>query len=105
MDVLWYHLQSIKSPIGNNKSFNFLFEIVQVVLLIPHSNATIDCFFSLVSKNNNESSDRNCFDQDKTLPSILAVKLYRPDISSALCYEFQSNKELLGMAKKANCEL
>ena len=47
MDVLWYHLQSIKSPIGNNKSFNFLFEIVQVVLLIPHSNATIDCFFLL----------------------------------------------------------
>ena len=26
--VLWYHLQSIKIPIGNNKSFNILFEIV-----------------------------------------------------------------------------
>ena len=101
MDVLWYHLQSIKSPIGNNKSFNILFEISWIVFLIPHTNAAIERLFSLVNKNNNESSDRNPFDQDKTLPCISAVKLDRPDTSSALCYELPSDEELLGMAKKA----
>ena len=101
MDVLWYHIQSMKRPIGNNKRFNILFEVAQIVLLIPHSNAAIERLFSLVNKNKNESSDRNRLDQDKTLFSILAVKLDRPDTSSALCYEFQPDKELLGMAKKA----
>ena len=68
---------------------------------MPHSNAAIERFFSLVDKNKNELSDRNHLDQDKTLSSILAVNLDRPGTSSALCYEFQPDKELLGMAKKA----
>ena len=66
-----------------------------------HSNAAIERLFSLLNKNKNESSDRNHFDQDKTLSSILAVKLDRLGTSSALCYEFQPDKELLSMAKKA----
>ena len=27
MDVLWYHLQSVKYPIRNNNRFNILFEV------------------------------------------------------------------------------
>ena len=50
----WYYLQSMKSPIGNNKRLNILFEVVQIVLLIPHSNAAIEHLFSLVNKNKNE---------------------------------------------------
>ena len=101
MDVLWYHLQSMKSPIGNNKRFHMLFEVARIVLLIPHSNAAIERLFSLVNKNKNDSSDRNRLDQDATLSSILAVKLDRPDSDSALCYEFQPDKELLNMAHKS----
>ena len=101
MDVLWYHLQSMKSPIRYNKRFNILFEVAQIVLLIPHSNAAIERLFSLLNKNKNELSDRNRLDQDKALSSILAVKLDCPDTSSAFCYQIQSDKELLGMAKKA----
>ena len=59
MDVLWYHLQSMKRPVGNNKRFNILFGVAQIVLLIPHSNAASECLFSFVNKNKNESSDRN----------------------------------------------
>ena len=81
-------LQSMKNPIGNNKMFQILFEVAQIVLLIPHSNAAIECLFS-------------CKQQDKTLSSILAVKFDHPHAISALCYEFQSDKELLGTAKKA----
>ena len=36
MDVLWYHLQSVKYPIGNKNRFNILFEVARIVLLIPH---------------------------------------------------------------------
>ena len=57
--------------------------------------------FSLVNKNKNESSDRNRLDQNKTPSSILAVKFDRYDTSSALWYEFQHKKEVLGIAKKA----
>ena len=74
MVVLWYHLQSLKSPIGNNKKFNILFEVAQIVLMILHFIDAIEHLFSLVNKNKNESSDRNHLDQEKTLSSILEVK-------------------------------
>ena len=51
MDILWYHFQSMKIPIGNNKRFNILFEVARIVLLIPHSYAAIEGLFSLVNKN------------------------------------------------------
>ena len=77
-----------------------MFEVAQIVFLIPHSNAAIERLLSLVNKNKTESSDRNPLDQDKTLSSILAVKLDRPDTSSALCYEFQ---QTIGYDKKSSC--
>ena len=106
----WYNPEragngcTLVSPSINEKSyweqekFNILFVVAQIVLLIPYSNDAIEHLFSLVNKNKNQSSYRNHIDQDKTLSSILAVKLDRPDTSSTLCYEFQSDKELLGMA-------
>ena len=78
-----------------------MFEVAQIVLLIPYSNTAIERLLSVVNQNKNESSDRNRLDQDKTLSSVLAVKLDRPDTSSDLCYEFQPNNKLLGMAKIA----
>ena len=78
-----------------------LFEVARIVLFIPHSNAAIERLFSLVNINKNDSSDRNRQDQDATLSSILAVKLDRRDSDSALCCEFQPDKELLNMAHKA----
>ena len=101
INILWYHLQSMKSLIGNNKKFYMLFEVARIVLLIPHSNAAIERLFSLVNKNKNDSSDRNRLDQDAALSSNLAVKLDCPASDSALCYEFQPDKELLNMAHKA----
>ena len=42
MDVIWYHLNQIKSPIGNNFSFNLLFRVASIMLMTPHSNAGIE---------------------------------------------------------------
>ena len=91
MDVLWYHLQSIKNPIGNNKRFNIFFEVGRIVLLITHSNAAIECLFCLANKSKNESSDRNRLDQGKILSFTLAVMFDRPDTSSALSFSLMKN--------------
>ena len=69
----------IKSPLGNNFSFNLLFRVESIELMIPHSNAGIERVSSMVNKNKNESPDRSRLDQDKTLSCILAVKLHRPE--------------------------
>ena len=52
----------MRSPVGPNYRFKLLFEVVRIVLTIPHSNAGIERLFSLVNKNKNESSDRNRLD-------------------------------------------
>ena len=87
---------------GKIKILTFFFEVAQIVLLVTRSNAAIKCLLYLVSKNKNDSSDRNCLEQDKTLCPILAVKLDRPDTSSALHYELQPDKELLDMTREPN---
>lgn len=103
MDVIWHHLNQIKSPIGHNFSFDFLFRVAIIVLVIPHSNVGIERVSSMVSKNKNESSDRNRLDQDKTMSCILAVKFDRPKTTSNCC-EFKPEKELIHKAKKATME-
>ena len=45
MDMIWYHLNQIKSLIGNNFSLNLLFCVKSIVLMIPHSNAGIERVF------------------------------------------------------------
>ena len=59
VDVIWYYLQEMRSPVGPNYRFKLLFEVARIVLTIPHSSAGIERVFSLVNKNKNESSDRN----------------------------------------------
>ena len=50
MDVIWYNLRQMRSPIGNGYRFHLLFRVACVVVLIPHSNAGIERVFSLVNK-------------------------------------------------------
>ena len=41
MDTIWYHISKMKSVVVNNDRFSLLFKCTLVVLLTPHSNATI----------------------------------------------------------------
>ena len=75
MDVIWYMLQNLKSPIWNNYRFRLLFKVARIVLIIPHSNAGIESVFLLVNKNKSENSNRNPLDIERSLSSRLAVKL------------------------------
>ena len=100
MDIIWYHLYQMKSPVGNNFRFHNLFYVARLVLVTPHSNAGIERVYSLVNKNKNETSDRNRLDIERSLSAILAVKM---DKSEAFyrCYDFKPDKNLLKEAKKA----
>ena len=60
----------------------------------------MECLFSLVNNNKNESSDRNRLDKEGSSPSILTVKLERPE-SMEKCYLYKPDKELLRTTKKA----
>ena len=51
MNTICYHISKMKSVVGNDDRLSFLFTYALVVLLTPHSNASIDRVFSLVSKN------------------------------------------------------
>ena len=97
MDIIWYHLRQLKSPVASNLRFRLLFEVARLVLLLPNSNAGIERFFSLVNKN--RGSDRNRLDIEGSLSSILSVKLERQE-SVTKCYEFVPSSNLLKDAKK-----
>ena len=100
VDVIWYYLQKMRSPVGPNYRFKLLFEVARIVLTIPHSIAGIERVFLLVNKNKNESSDRSRLDIEGSLSSILTVKLGRPE-SKGKCYLYKPDNELLRNAKKA----
>ena len=62
LDTIWYHLYQMESLIGSDDRFCNLFNVARVVLVTPHSNAGIECVYSLVKKNKREGSDRNKLD-------------------------------------------
>lgn len=41
MDVIWYPLNQIESPIEKDFSYKLLFRVASILWMIPHSNACI----------------------------------------------------------------
>ena len=100
IDVIWYYMYQMKSPVGNNYRFRLLFNVARLVLVTPHSNAGIERVYALVNKNKAEGSDRNRLDIERSLSSILAAKLDQPE-AFFKCYDFKPDAKLLAEAKKA----
>ena len=72
MDVIWKYIASMKCADGNKK-FGRISKIAKLVLCIAHSNAGEERVFSMVRKN--KTPFRPNLSLDKTLPSLLSVKL------------------------------
>ena len=72
MDVIWHNIAAIKSADGRLK-FKILSKIAKLVLCIAHSNAGEERVFSMIRKN--KTPFRPNLALDKTLPSLLSVKL------------------------------
>lgn len=102
MDVIWYHFNQIKGPIGNNFSFNILFCVASVVFLISHLNVGIERIF-VHGKQNQKSIVR-----PKSFGSGQNASLYphcqaRSPWSNFKVLRIQT-KELLHNAKKVTME-
>ena len=72
MDVVWHYLALVKCADGNQK-FSRISKIAKLVLYIAHSNAGEERVFSMVRKNKTPFHPNLAV--DKTLPSLLTVKL------------------------------
>ena len=92
-DVLWQHLSTLKSSDGRNV-FRRLSKVAMLVLLIPHSNADEERIFSMVRKN--KTQFRPSLGLDKTLPSILTVKL----ATEEPCFKFEPDRTVVHKAGK-----
>ena len=89
------------TEISNWCSYRFrpIFKFAKIILVTPHSNTGIEYVYSIVNKNKFENSDCNHLDVNRSLSSILAVKLDRPESDQK--YDFHPNKKLIKDDKQA----
>ena len=94
LDSAWKNLSDLKSYATDEKRFENLFSIVESVLVIPHSNATSERIFSMISKN--VTSTRSSLNIEETVGSIMIVKFALENDEN-----FEPQRELQVKAKKA----
>ena len=93
MDVIWHHFTLIKSAVGNPK-FSRISKIAKLVLCIAHLNAREERVFSMVRKNKTRFYPNLAL--DKTLPSLLAVRL----ATEEPCYKYNPPTSVVQRAGK-----
>jgi hypothetical protein len=97
MDTIWGYLGQCKRADGSLQ-YPMLAKVARAVLVLPHSNASEERIFSMVTKN--KTNFRPSLKLDGTLSSILKVKLAHPEMQES-CYDFKPSKNLLKKAKKS----
>lgn len=97
MDIFWHYLSTLKS--GDSRlRFRRLSKVAKLVLTIPHSNAEEERVFSMVRKN--KTPFRPSLGLDKTLPSLLTVKL----ATREPCHKFEPDPSFVARAGKVTWE-
>ena len=94
IDDLWGYLKGVKKPGTNISEFDQLFKVAEVVLSIPHSNASEERVFSFINKN--KTPARDSLKLDGTLSSLMIVKTH---IDNPL--KWKPSESILQNAKKA----
>ena len=92
LDQLWFFIGSMKNPDETKR----LFEVVMVILCIPHSNTVEECIFSQVKKN--KTAARSNLGLDESVGGILTTKLV---IADKNILRMEIEPELLNMSKLA----
>ena len=95
VDILWGYISQMKDCIGKH-IFDIFFDIVELVLVLQHSNASKEWVFSIVRKNKTIFRATMGFN---TLGFILTVKLANPNAT-----KFKPDRALLKSAKSATWE-
>ena len=94
VDAFWGYLKTVRKPGSTEYEFDILYQVAEIVLTIPHSNAGEERIFSYISKNKTPS--RSSLDIKGTLSSLTLIKTH---IENPL--EWKPSDELLQKAKKA----
>lgn len=100
MDTVWGYLGGCVKADGRQR-FPRLSKIAQLVLVIPHSNASEERVFSMVRKN--KTPFRPSLSVDGTLSSLITVKLALPEAAHP-CYTYEPSKDVLKKAKTATMQ-
>ena len=95
VDILWDYISQMKDCIGKH-IFDISFKAANLVLVLPHSNASEEGVFSIVRKNKATFRASMGFN---IVVSILTVKLANPNAT-----KFKPAKALLKSAKSATWE-
>ena len=88
---------TVKAP-DSSFRFNRLSQVAQLVLLIPHSNATEEHIFSMVCKN--KTAFRPSLDPKRALSSVVTIKV----ASQEAAHRYEPSKEVLRKTKSATWE-
>ena len=98
VDILWYYLASMRLPETSISHFKVLPRIVVIVLVLPHSNASLKRLFSIIRKNKTDM--QSSLKLDGTLSSILSMKTHNPE-SITLCFKWRPDQDLLELSREA----
>ena len=77
VDILWYYTASMRLPKTSISRFKVLPRIAVIVMVLPHSNASLERLFSIIRKNKTDM--RSSLKLDGTLSSILSMKTHNPE--------------------------
>ena len=77
VDILWYYIASMRLSETSISRFKVLPRIAVIVLVLPHSNASLERLFSIIRKNKTDM--RSSLKLDGTLSSILSMKTHNPE--------------------------
>lgn len=97
IDVVWHYLSGLKLSDGT-KRFKRLSQVAMLALTVPHSNAGEERVFSMVRKN--KTPFRPSLGLEKTLPSLLTVKL----ATCEPCHKFEPDPAVVARAGKVTWE-
>ena len=77
VDILWYYIASMRLPKTSISRFKVLPRIAVIVMVLTHSNASLQRLLSIIRKNKTDM--QSSLKLDGTLPSILSMKTHNPE--------------------------
>ena len=98
VDMLWYYIASMRLLETSISRFKVLPRIAVIVLVLPHSNASLERLLSITRKNKTDM--QSSLRLDGALSSILSMKTYNPE-SRTLCFKWRPDQDLLELSCKA----
>lgn len=96
VDMLWSSIGDLKTESGSLR-FGLLFEVVKLLLVLPHSNAEEERIFTHIAKN--KTKFRASLSLSNTLSSIVACKTNY--FNKSECYNYSPSMTTLKRAKQA----